>query len=84
MPSVCEVCHHVIVAGKVTNNLFLPGTFLVLALQVLSPEKPLCCRQPWETIKSMCLQAASYCQGAYSFQGDERAIDVNKSVKIKR
>lgn len=83
MPSVCEVCHHVIVAGKVTNYPCLPGTFLVLALQVLSPEKPLHCRQPWETIKSMCFQVASCYQGAYSFQGHEKAIDVNKSVKIK-
>lgn len=55
MPSVCEVYCHVTVSSKVTGHLCLPGTFLVLALQVLSPEKPLSHKQPQDTIKSMCL-----------------------------
>ena len=54
----------VIVINKVTDEPSLPGTFPVLALEVLSPEKPLCPKQPRETIESVVLDNR-YVQPAY-------------------
>lgn len=45
----------VIVINKVTDEPSLPGTFPVLAFEVLSPEKPLRPKQPRETVESVVL-----------------------------
>lgn len=85
MSSVCEGCHHAR-CRQVTSHLCLPGTFLVLALQALSPEKPLSHRQPPETINSVVLDNQYVCaalcsQGAYSFQGHKKATHVIHQLK---
>lgn len=76
----------VIIISKVTHEPSFPGAFLVLPLEVLSPEKPLCPRQPRETIESVMLgnpyvQPVSCPQRAYSFQGHEKAVCVINQLK---
>lgn len=76
----------VIIINKVIDEPSLAGAFLVLALEVLSPKKPLCPRQPRATIESVVLgnpyvQPVSRPQRAYSFQGYEKAVCVINQLK---